>query len=51
MELQQFIQLIKVKRKTVLGSITLFMLIATVAIAFQTFKYSSDSQLLVIQER
>jgi uncharacterized protein involved in exopolysaccharide biosynthesis len=51
MELHQFIKLIRLKRKTIFGVIALFILVAGVVVAFQRFKYSSESQLLVVQER
>lgn len=51
MELQNFLQLVQRKRKIIFGIVALFLIVAAVAVAFQPFKYSSQSQLLVIQER
>jgi uncharacterized protein involved in exopolysaccharide biosynthesis len=50
MEFNDFIQLIARKRKTILGVIALFIVIGAGVIAVQRFKYSSKSQLLVVQE-
>lgn len=50
MDFPIFLQLIRQKRKTVFGIIALFLVIAAVFVAFQRFKYSSKSQLLVVQE-
>ncbi len=51
MDLQYFLQLVKQKRKIIFGVVALFIIVAAIAVAFQPFKYSSDSQLLVVQER
>jgi capsular polysaccharide biosynthesis protein len=51
MDLQYFLQLVKRKRKIIFGIVALFIIIAAIAVAFQPFKYSSESQLLVVQER
>ncbi len=50
MELHDFIALVRRKRKTVFGIIAIFLVIAAGVIGVQRFKYSSKSQLLVIQE-
>lgn len=50
MELHDFIDLVRRKRKTVYGIIALFLVIAAGIIGVQRFKYSSKSQLLVVQE-
>lgn len=51
MELRHFLQLIKKRRKVIFGITALFVIVAAIAVAFQSFKYSSESQLLVVQER
>jgi capsular polysaccharide biosynthesis protein len=50
MELHDFINLVARKRKTVFGIIALFIILGAGIIAVQRFKYSSKSQLLVVQE-
>ncbi len=50
MEFHEFINLISRKRKTVFGVIALFLVLAVGIVAVQRFKYSSKSQLLVVQE-
>ncbi|HRH32982.1 MAG TPA: Wzz/FepE/Etk N-terminal domain-containing protein [bacterium] len=50
MEFHEFITLIRKKRKVILGIISLFVLIGVAVVAVQKFKYSSSSQLLVVQE-
>ncbi len=50
MEFHEFLNLIARKRKKVYGIIALFLIIAAGVIAVQRFKYSSKSQLLVVQE-
>lgn len=50
MEFNDFINLVARKRKTVYGIIALFILLGVGVIAVQRFKYSSKSQLLVVQE-
>lgn len=50
MEFNDFLQLISKKRKTIYGVMALFLIIAVAVIAVQRFKYSSSSQLLVVQE-
>ncbi len=50
MEFKDFINLVAKKRKTVYGIIALFILLGVGVIAVQRFKYSSKSQLLVVQE-
>jgi capsular polysaccharide biosynthesis protein len=51
MELRHFLQLVKNRRKVIFGIMALFVIVAAIAVAFQSFKYSSESQLLVVQER
>ncbi len=50
MELQDFINLVARKRKIVFGIVALFIILGAGVIAVQRFKYSSKSQLLVVQE-
>jgi len=50
MELHDFINLVARKRKTIFGIIAIFILLGIGVIAVQRFKYSSKSQLLVVQE-
>ncbi len=50
MEFNDFLQLIAKKRKTIYGVMALFLILAVAVIAVQRFKYSSTSQLLVVQE-
>ncbi len=50
MEFHEFIQLLARKRKTVYGIIAIFILLGIGVIAVQRFKYSANSQLLVVQE-
>lgn len=50
MEFQTFLTLMKQKRTTILGVMALFLVVAAILIAVQPFKYSSTSQLLVVQE-
>lgn len=50
MEFNDFLQLIGKKRKTIYGVMALFLMLAVAVIAVQRFKYSSSSQLLVVQE-
>lgn len=50
MELHDFINLVARKRRTVFGIIALFIVLGAGVIVFQRFKYSSKSQLLVVQE-
>lgn len=52
MEFQTFLNLMSKKRKTILGIVALFVLGGAILIAFQQpFKYRTDSQLLIVQER
>lgn len=50
MEFHDFINLVARKRKTIFGIIAIFILLGIGVIAVQRFKYSSKSQLLVVQE-
>ncbi|MCX6793025.1 MAG: Wzz/FepE/Etk N-terminal domain-containing protein [Candidatus Falkowbacteria bacterium] len=50
MELHDFINLVARKRKTIFGIVAIFILLGIGVIAVQRFKYSSKSQLLVVQE-
>jgi len=50
MELHDFINLVARKRKTIFGIIAIFILLGVGVIGVQRFKYSSKSQLLVVQE-
>lgn len=50
MELHDFINLVANKRKTILGVIAIFLVLGVGVIAVQRFKYSSKSQVLVVQE-
>lgn len=50
MELNDFINLVSRQRKTIFGIIAIFILLGVGVIAVQRFKYSSVSQLLVVQE-
>ena len=50
MEFHDFLHLLSKKRKTIYGIIALFLLLGIAVIAVQRFKYSSKSQLLVVQE-
>lgn len=51
MEFQHFFRLVGQKRKTVYGIIALFLVAAVVIVAVQRFRYSSQSQLLIVQEQ
>lgn len=51
MEFHHFFKLVGQKRKTVYGIIALFLLAAVVIIAVQRFRYSSESQLLIVQQQ
>lgn len=50
MEFQTFLILMSRKRKTIYGIMALFLVLAIGLIAVQRFKYSAESQLLVVQE-
>lgn len=50
MEFQTFLKLVGRKRKTIYGILALFLILAIGFIAVQRFKYSAESQLLVVQE-
>ncbi len=50
MEFHEFLNLIARKRKTIYGIVALFIVLSAGIIAVQRFKYSSKSQLLVVQE-
>lgn len=50
MELHDFINLVARKRKTVFGIVAIFIILGAGIIIAQRFKYSSKSQLLVVQE-
>ncbi len=50
MEFKDFLHLVARKRKTVYGVIAIFLVLAAGLVAFQRFKYSSKSQVLVVQE-
>ncbi len=50
MEFHDFINLVARKRKTIFGIIAIFILLGIGVVAVQRFKYSSKSQLLVVQE-
>jgi uncharacterized protein involved in exopolysaccharide biosynthesis len=50
MELNDFLNLVALKRKTIFGIIAIFLILGVGVIAVQRFKYSSSSQLLVVQE-
>lgn len=50
MEFKSFLTILSRKRKTVYGVMALFLVLAIALIAVQRFKYSAESQLLVVQE-
>ncbi len=50
MELQHFVQLVRNRKKTIVAIMAIFLVIGAVVIFSQRFKYSSSSQVLVVQE-